>query len=90
MLCLLLLPILGTARFFWSVLRAVAWRPRSLLVLGGLAVVASSTNPAPILAPNGVGPLGHMIPFCVGSVGIVVLWHGLRSYEFRMLWRRLR
>jgi hypothetical protein len=88
--CLLLLPILGTVHFLWSVLRAVAWSPRSMLVIGGLAVAVSSTDSVRILAPHGIGPLGHMIPFCVGALGIVVLWHGMRSREIRVLWRRLR
>ena len=90
MLCLLLLPVLGTGRFFWFALRGAAQRPRRLLVLGGLVLAVRSTNPAPFLAPNGIGLLEHMIPLCVGLVGIVVLWHGLRSSEFRLLWRRLR
>jgi len=90
MFCLLLLPVLGTVRFLWSVLRAVARRPRRLLVLGGLVLAVSSTDPVPLLAPDGIGPLGHMIPFCGVAIGIAVLWHGLRSHELRLLWRRLR
>jgi hypothetical protein len=88
-LCLLLLPVFGTARFLLSVLRVMAWRPRRFLVIGGLAVAVSATHSAPLLAPNGVGPLGHMIPFCVGVVGIVVFWRGFRSRELRLLWRWL-
>jgi hypothetical protein len=89
-LCLLLLPIFGTARFLWSVLRVLTRRPRRLLVLGGLVVAVRSTNPAHLLALNGVGPMGHMIPFMAGAVGAVVLWHGLWSREFRWLWRTVR
>lgn len=89
-LCLLLLPVFGAARLLWSSLRALAWRPRGLLVVGGLAVALSSAESARILVPGGVGPMGHMIPYCAGAAGLVVLGHGLRSREIRWLWRRLR
>jgi len=89
-LCLLLLPMFGMARLVWSSLRAAALRPRGLLVVGGLVVALSSTESRALLAPNGVGPMGHMIPYLAGATGFVVLWHGLRSREIRVLWRRLR
>lgn len=89
-LCLLLLPVLGTARVLWSALRAAAWRPRGLILFGGLAAALSTTNSASLIAPNGVGPMGHMIPYAVTVTGLLVVWHGVRSPELRTLWRHLR
>ncbi|MCB1282334.1 MAG: hypothetical protein KDB18_12510 [Salinibacterium sp.] len=89
-LCLLLLPVFGAARLLWSSLRAIAWRPRGLLVVGGLGLALSSAESRALLAPNGVGPMGHMIPYLAGAAGLVVLVVGLRSRETRFLWRRLR
>jgi hypothetical protein len=58
-------------------------------MFGGLILAVRSTDTTTLFAPNGVGPLGHMIPYGVGLIGFVVLWSGLRSREFRVLWRRL-
>lgn len=89
-LCLLLLPVFGTAQILWSTLRVAAFRPRSILLLGGLAVAMTTTDTGSLLAPNGVRPLGHMIPSCVGAIGVAVVWHGLRSTGLRTLWRCVR
>lgn len=58
-------------------------------MFGGLVLALRSTDATSLFALNGVGPLGHMIPYGVGLIALVVLWHGLRSHELRGLWRRL-
>lgn len=93
LLFLTLLPIVGAARLLWQTLAAVArLQPKTLLVLVGLAVALSLPNPVSAqLAEAGVWPPGQVILVRIQlALGVVVLYHGLRSPGLRSLWRRLQ
>jgi hypothetical protein len=89
---LFLLFVAGTGRVVWLTLRAVASRPRTLLILGGLFVALSTSNPLAGQFPIGEAwPIGHVVlswgaPF----LGSVVLFHGFRSPWVRQVRRELR
>lgn len=91
LLWVFLLFSIGTARFLWAVLRTVAWmRFRSLLTLGGLLVVLSTSNPVTAQLRDGVWPLGHVIlSWSMPALGAAVLFHGIRSPLAWQLWRAL-
>lgn len=91
LLWVFLLFSIGTVRFLWAVLRTVAWmRFRSLVALGGLLVVLSTSNLVTVQLSDGVWPLGHVIlSFGLPALGAVVLFHGIRSPLTWQLWRAL-
>ncbi len=88
LLWLALLPIVGTGRLVWHALAVlVRLHPKTLLVLVGLAVALSTPNPVSAqLADSGIWPPGHVIlgPATL-TLGVFVLYHGLRSRWLRRL-----
>ena len=76
-----LLLVAGIARIAWLTFRALASRPRTLLILTGLLVALSSPNPVSAQFPiDQVWSLGHVIwPWVSPFFGAVVLFHGVRS-----------
>ena len=94
LLWLVLLPVVGVSRLVWHSLSVLArFRPKTLLVLVGLAVALSTPNPVRAqLDEAGIWPPGHMILEPAALVlGVFVLYHGLRSRWLRRLgWSLLR
>jgi hypothetical protein len=91
-LWLSLLPIVGTGRLIWFLLRLLAgFRPGTMLVLIGLGVALSLPNPvSDQLAEAGIWPMGHVILVRVSlALGVLVLYHGLRSPGLHRLRRGL-
>jgi hypothetical protein len=90
LLWLALLPIVGTGGLVWHSLAVLArFQPKTLLVLVGLAVALSTSNPVSAqLAESGIWPPGHVILGPASLVlGVFVLFHGLRSHWLRRLGR---
>ena len=89
----LLLPVFGGVRFLWWALSAVAWlKPKSWMTVVGLIVVWETGGVSALqLRPDVIESMRHLILVWTSVVvGILVLYHGLRSPESRKLWRRLR
>ena len=90
LLWLVLLPVVGVSRLVWHSLSVlVRFRPKTLLVLVGLAVALSTPNPVSAqLDEAGIWPPGHVIlePVML-SLGVFVLYHGLRSRWLQRLGR---
>jgi hypothetical protein len=92
LLWLSLLPIVGSFRLLWFLLRLLAsFQPRTVLVLVGLAVALSLPSPLSAqLAEAGIWPMGHVILVRVGlALAALVLYHGLRSPGLHRLRRGL-
>jgi hypothetical protein len=92
LLWLALLPIVGSGRLLWHLLHLLAaLRPKTMLILVGLAMSLSLPNPVSAqLAQVGSSPLGRMIlTRGLLSLGTAVLYHGLRSPGLARLRRRL-
>src|SRR5262249_7903860 len=92
LLWLTLLPIVGAGRLVWQALAVMArLHPRTVLLLVGLALALSTPNPVSAqLAEAGIWPPGHMILDRVSlALGVMVLFHGLRSPGLRRLRRGL-
>ena len=90
LLWLVLLPVVGVSRLVWHSLSVLArFRPKTLLVLVGLAVALSTPNPVSAqLDEAGIWPPGHVILGPATLVlGVFVLYHGLRSRWLRRLGR---
>ena len=90
LLWLALLPIVGTGRLVWHAVAVLArLRPKTWLILVGLAVALSTPNPVSAqLAEPGIWPPGHVILGPATLVlGVFVLYHGLRSHWLRRLGR---
>lgn len=92
-LWLFLVPIAGTMKLLWAILRRVVWmRQPSLVVLVGLLVVLGSTPAvAAQLQSEGIETLwSSFLSWGLPFIGVVILVLGLRSRVSRRVRRVLR
>ena len=88
-----LLPVVGTVRFLWSLVRLVALlRARTFLAVVGLGVALSMPNPLTAqLSFEAVKPIGSLLlAWGAPVLGVRVLLLGHRSPLCRLVRRKLR
>jgi len=92
LLWFLLLPIVGAGRLCWTLLRLLgSIRPKTLFMLGGLAVALSAPSPVSSQISEAVWPAGQMLQSSgLVVLGVVVLSHGMGSPAMRRLWRKIQ
>jgi hypothetical protein len=93
LLWLFFVPIAGTMKLLWAILRKVVWmRQPSLVVLVGLLVVLGSTPAvAAQLQTEGIETLwSSFLSWGLPFIGVVILVLGSRSRSCRRLRRVLR
>lgn len=88
---LILLLIVGAGRFAWLILRIVVWHPRGSLILAGLFVGLTVTNPVVASQIDGALLPEHVVLSSgLFLLGAVTFANGFRSRSVRRLRRQMR
>lgn len=91
LLVLLFIPIAGSSRLGFVVLRALLWRPRLLLMFAGGVVVFATGGPMiDQLQPEEVRLIESPALFWGAvALGILIVGYGVRARVVRRLWRQV-